>query len=383
MLCYEARVFRVIATLGVAAVSLAACTHDVVLPDAPNDDTCGDGIVESNEDCDNSGPGCTSCKATPGWQCVQNTCFYPCGDGLSGNGTGGDCVATTKDVACDMTGWWISRENDAVRDNVESSPQPASTWYLYRFSQNGGAFQVEQALHCGFHVTGNATVDCTPGTLKGLLYKNDPSVNGTHGPRKGTFASQANVCTFTFDRFYRIRGGTDALLPADFSQKPALAALTALPYETDPLHPTGQFLDNEEDTDGDGIPGAAFAVSGIISGIRESAQRDFKEYATGGNETVPANAIEFTVHGDWDLQESVLDINSCYAGDATCKLLITPGNVDNETLPPSVTMRYLGSTLDSPRVAAVVVQNPGEDVDADLETCANVRLALPHLVTLP
>jgi len=375
-------VFRIIAMAFAAVACLGACTHDVVLPDAPDEDTCGDGIVESNEDCDNDGPGCTSCKTTPGWQCVNNACFIPCGDGLSGSSTGADCEATTKDTACDMTGWWVSRENDAVRDQISTNPQPASTWYVYRFSQTGSQFQVEQALHCGFHVTGGATVDCTPGTLKGLLYENDPSPAGLHGPRQGTFAVQGNACSFTFNRFYRVRGGTTALLPSDFSQDLPLSALTALPYETDPLHPTGQHLDNEEDTDGDGIPGAAFAIAGIVSGIRESTQRDFKEYATTSSETAPENAIEFTVHGDWDLQESVLDINSCYEGDS-CSLLITPGNVDNDSLPPSVTMHYLGSSLDSPRVAAVIVQNPGEDVDADLETCANVRLALPHLTTLP
>ena len=54
---------------------------------------------------------------------------------------------------------------------------------------------------------------------------NDPSVNGTHGPRKGTFEAASGGCTFSFDRFYRVRGGTEALLPADFSQKQPLASL--------------------------------------------------------------------------------------------------------------------------------------------------------------
>lgn len=357
-----------------ATIALGACTHDVVLPDATQQDLCGDGVVQSSEDCDTQSPGCTNCKTTPGWQCLQNTCFYPCGDGVSGSGSGSNCQATTKDAACDMTGWWISRENDAVRDAVLDNPQPASTWYLYRFSQNGDSFQVEQALHCGFHVTGSATVDLTPGALKALLYRNDPSVNGTHGPRKGKFAVDNNVCDFTFDRFYRIRGGTDALLPTDYSQKPPLASLTPLPYEEDPLHPTGQHLDNAEDTDGDGIPGIAVLITGVTTGVREATQRDYKEYATSANETVPENAIQFTVHGDWDYQESVLSVNSCTA----CALLTTPGHVDNATLIPRVTMRYLGSSLTSPRVADVVVRNPGEDIDADLLTCANIRIALPH-----
>lgn len=90
---------------------------------------------------------------------------------------------------------------------------------------------------------------------------------------------------------------------------------------------------------------------------------------------MPENAIQFTVHGDWDLEESVLSVHDC---GNFCSLITAPGHVDNATLVPRITMRYLGSTLQSPRVAAVVVRNPGEDVDADLETCANVRIALPH-----
>lgn len=357
-----------------AFACLASCTHDIVLPDAVEQDTCGDGVVQSSEDCDTNSPGCTACKTTPGWQCVQNTCFYPCGDGVSGQTSGPDCQATTKDAACDMNGWWISRENDAVRDDVLDAPQPASTWYLYRFSQSGDTFQVEQAIHCGFHVTGSATVDCTPGTLKALLYKNDPSVSGGHA-RKGTFSASGNACTFSFDRFYRVRGGTEALVPTDFSQHPPLASLTPLPYEADPLHPTGEHLDNVEDTDGDGIPGASFLITGVTGGVREATQRDFKEYATSATESVPQNAIQFTVHGDWDLQESVLSVNSC----TSCALITTPGHVDNATLVPRITMRYLGSSLSSERVQAVIVGDPAnKDVDTDLLTCANVRIALPH-----
>ncbi len=381
--CYKACALspRVVFPCVVVVVALAAaCTHDVVLPSPTSGDVCGDGIVGPTEACDSTSLGCSDCQVTPGWQCVNNVCFYPCGDGIVGDGASCDNAKTT--VACDMTGWWISRENDAVRDAVLSSPQPASTWYLYRFSQTGGTFQVEQAIHCGFHVTGSATVDCTPGTLKALLgsippNRNDPSVNGPH-PRRGTFVQQESVCAFTYDRFYRVRGGTSALLPADFSTHTALKDLTPLPYEDDPLNPTGEHLDNQEDTDGDGIPGAAFQITGIANGVREATQRDYKEYATSPSEMVPTHSVQFTVHGDWDLQESVLSVNTC---GNLCSLITTPGHTDPVTLIPRITMRYLGSSLDpaiSPRVAAVVVRNPGEDETSDLVTCANVRLALPH-----
>ena len=370
------------------ALLVLACTHDVVLPNTGTTDTCGDGVVGPDEECDpaNPSPGCTNCLVTPGWKCVDNNCFYPCGDGISGDGQ--FCQNATKDTACDMTGWWLARENDSVVDAILGAPQPASTWYLYRFTQSGPTFQIEQAIHCGFHVTGSATVDYTPGSIRGLLYENDPTVSGPH-PRYGTFQLQGSACTFTFNRHYRIRGGQTPLLPADFTTHPALSTLPPLPYEDDPLHPTGQHLQYQEDTDGDGWPGIASQITGLASGIRESTQRDFKEYATSppgnfvpGGETVPPNSIQFTVHGNWDLQESVLEVHDCGesadGGEGVCGLIKTPGNPNDARFPPRITMRYLGSTLTSPRVASVVLSDPGVSADLDVETCANVRIALPH-----
>ena len=356
----------------VVVCASTACTKDVVLPSPSNGDVCGDGIVGPTEDCDVSSPGCTQCKVTPGWQCVQNACFYPCGDGI--DGTGPDCTGAHKTLACDLNGWWVARENDYVRDSILNEVQTASTWWLYRLSQSGTDFQVEQALHCGVMVTGSATVVLTAGSLKGLLYANDPSPGGKHGPRKGTFVETADGCTFGFDRFYRVRGGDETLLlPADFSTKPDLATLPTLPYEDDPLHPTGQHLTGAVDSDGDGLAGAAFDIEGATGGIRNSVQRDFKEYASLPGQPVPKNAIDVVSSGHWDLQENVLSVTQCTA----CALLTTAGHTDPALL-PRLTMHFLGTSLQSPRVAAVVVRNPGEDVSADLQSCANARDALPH-----
>ena len=355
-----------------AACIAPACTHDVVLPDATNGDVCGDGIVGTTEDCDTASPGCTQCKVTPGWQCVQNACFYPCGDGV--DGAGPQCQGAHKTQACDLNGWWVARENDYVRDSILNEVQVASTWYLYRLSQTGPAFQVEQAIHCGVLVTGSATVVLTPGSIKGLLYANDPSPAGKHVPRKGTFVETPDGCELTFDRFYRIRGGVeDLLLPADFSTKPDLATLPVLPFEEDPLHPTGQHLAGAADIDGDTLPGAAFLIEGATGGIRNSVQRDFKEYASLPNQPVPKNAIDVASPGAWDVEENVLSVSQCTA----CALLTTAGHTD-AALVPRITLHYLGTTLQSPRVQAVVVKNLGEDIAADIQTCANVRNALPH-----
>ena len=49
------------------------------------------------------------------------------------------------------------------------------------------------------------------------------------------------------------------------------------------------------DPDGDGIPGVAFDVTGFVTGIRNSAQRVWQEYATASNSVAPASAINVVV----------------------------------------------------------------------------------------
>jgi hypothetical protein len=39
---------------------------------------------------------------------------------------------------------------------------------------------------------------------------------------------------------------------------------------------------------------------------------------------------------------------------------------------------YLGKDMADPRVSRVVTRELKQDIDADLQTCANVRTALPH-----
>src|ERR1700679_2306369 len=77
-----------LAGLAIASALVASgCTKDVVLPDQVVNDMCGDGVKGPSEVCDNDGPGCTNCTATPGYACDDdNHCFVPCGDGIEGDG---------------------------------------------------------------------------------------------------------------------------------------------------------------------------------------------------------------------------------------------------------------------------------------------------------
>jgi hypothetical protein len=361
---------RLAVALALAALGGPACAHDVVMPDLPGTAVCGDGIVEPGEGCDTPSPGCNECTVVPDWTCPNNVCSPICGDGVVG--TGSDCAGAHRDAACDMTGFWAARETDYSCDTVFHSPQTSSNWYLYQFAQSGDTFTVVTELDCGIHVTGSATVDYTLPSLRAAMYENPMDESGPYGARQGTSVSTAGGCAVSFERWYFIRGATDAYLPTDFSSDPSLASLPALPSVSDPVNgvddPPGA-----TDPDGDGFPGIAFSITGIVSGVRDSAQRDWKEYSTGMQSPVMASALTFEVPGSFDLQENVLHVSQC---GTSCGLLDTSATAS--TVPVHVTFSFIGKTLGSPRVSAVVAGTPRQSVDTDLATCAAIRLVLPH-----
>jgi hypothetical protein len=346
------------------------------LPDLETSAVCGDGIVQSGEQCDIQSPGCVDCVVAPDWTCPGNVCSPVCGDGIVGTGT--TCTDLRRDTDCDMTGYWAARETHYERDSIVGSVQTSSNWFLFRFTQTGDTFEVAESLDCGIHVTGTATVDYTPASLRAILYLNRMDAQGTHGPRKGTSKAGDGGCDLSLDRWYNIRGGTDDLLPADFSTLPALTTLPPLPSVTDPVTST-DFPSGTTDPDGDGIPGTAFAITGFVTGTRNSVQRDWKEYATPAGASVPAAALTFAVPGGFDLQESVLRVTDC---GGSCALLESLAHVAGD-LPGRIAFSFIGKTYGSSRVAAVVAGVPRQDVNLDLTTCANVRLLLPHDPSLP
>ena len=355
---------------------LFGCAQDKVLPNEPDEAVCGDRIVASTEDCDTDGPGCSNCRVIPGWQCIANDCSPLCGDGIHGDGP--TCQNARKAEACDMTGYWVTRETTFTRDAVLNEIQTSSSWFVYRFSQQGGDFQVEQALNCGVRTTGSATVEATAASLRALLYATALGPNTPRGPRRGTFKPDSAGCALTFNRWYNGRGILDTLLPADFAVKPELDALPAMPFESNPTSPTQSnsalFAAGADDAEHDGIPGMAFRITGIATGIRNSAQRDYKEFATLPGQPVPRNTILMTVPGTWDLQESVLRVTDC---GLSCGLVSSRAFVAKDR-PPRIVFRFLGRSLSGPAVSAVVKGNMGDAVEADLATCGNVRNALPH-----
>lgn len=348
-----------------------ACVDDVVLPDAQIGSVCGNGVLEDGEACDVKSPGCVACAVLPNWTCTATGCTQACGDGVVGSGA--DCSDAHRIEPCDMTGYWASRETNSTRDAIVGSVQTSSNWFLFRFAQDGDDFHVVESLDCGVHVTGTVTVDSTPGTLRSSLYANRMDGVGGRSARAGTSKVSGAGCAIALERWYKVRGVTDAFLPSDFATHPTLASLPKLPSTNDPVRDTTT-PEGTTDPDGDGIPGTSFYITGFVTGTRNAAQRDWKEYATAADAPAPAGALSFAIPGSFDLEESVLRVTDC---GNSCGLVASSAQAAPD-IPGKLALSYIGRTLGNPRVDAVVAGAPRANVDTDLTTCANVRQLLPH-----
>jgi len=358
-------------------LATAACAKDVVLPEVGTEAVCGNGVVEPGEACDVASDGCVDCQIAPGWTCPDNVCSPTCGDGVVG--TGATCSGPHRDTDCDMTGYWAVSETDYTCDDIFHQPQTSSNWRLYHITQTGNDFTVDQALDCGVHVTGSATVDYTPASLDAILYLNAMDGTGSHPARTGTSQSTAGGCAVTLSRWYDIRGALDSYLPADFSAMPALSSLESLPSVSDPINGNDALsaVPGATDPDGDGLAGISLQIAGIVTGVRDSVQRDWKQYATTST-PVTAAALTFDVPGAFDLQENILHVSQCGTG---CGLLTTGAAAS--TAAGKVTFSFIGKTLGSARVSSVVAGAPRQSLAADLKTCTNVVAAIPHDASAP
>jgi hypothetical protein len=377
-----------LASLAAAATGIGAsqlgCEHDLVLANKVTPAMCGNGIVEQGEACDNNSPGCVGCIVAPEWTCPDNVCSVTCNDpGVVQ--TGLNCARM---ASCNMEGYWAVRETDYTQPPMVAASM-STQWYLYHLTQPGSAsrYKIDTALDCGVHVTGAATVDYTPNTEEYLMYRSGID-EGPHGPRQGDAEPIAGGCKVTLDRYFFVRGATNAYLPTDFDNDASLPPKASLPWldaPALPAQPPGAVLANDThfppgavNTNGDAgvaYPGGAFQISGQVNGIRHSAQRDYKGYAA--TSPIARTSLSFSFPGNYSLQESVLSVTDC-ANPLVCALLETAA-YPSLVLTPSVTFSFIGTDLKSPRTSSVIVGTPKKSGYAsDLATCDNIRLILPH-----
>jgi len=374
--------------LSLVALLAGGCAEDRILdPEA----VCGDGVWGRSEQCDVPSDGCVSCKVMPGWQCTAESCTTTCGDGIVAgaeecdppgeSACNGACWSSFKSESCDMTGYWVAREMSFSIDDVISQVQTTSVWHFFRIVQTGDAFEVAQALMCSTETTGSAHVVLTAGGDRGMIYRNAEDGSGTlrQPARRGTFSVDGENCSFSFERFYHVRGAEDRFLPDDPRALPDLASLPALPYDDnpaqDPTLPTSQNLDGATDDDGDGFPGLAFQISGNLTGRRNTAQRDYSEYFPHPDFVIRQHTAEFAARGSFNNQENILHVSDC--PQIGCGILLA-GSVPSQNLAHRIVFRYLGKNPTDPHVAAVLAGEPHANIDDDLVTCARVREELPH-----
>ncbi|MFO0676512.1 MAG: hypothetical protein U0169_08260 [Polyangiaceae bacterium] len=356
----------------VALVAFApACSKDSAPGVTSSTPRCGNGIVESGESCDLTSPGCDACLVRPGWSCDTARCVEIACDG-------GPCGTTSRATSCSMAGFWAARETNFARDQVVGAVQSSSNWFLIEIAQEGDAFVYRQSLDCGIHVTGSVTVDLSERALRASVHANRMDGVGEDGgvgrpARRGTAVAEGDGCAIRLDRWYKVRGLAESFLPADFASKPDLGSLPPVPTVNDPVNgdesPVGTV-----DSDGDGIVGLGFRITGFVSGVRNSAQRDWKEFATVPGKPVAKGALRFDVPGTFDLQESVLRVTEC---GTSCALLKGTA-VAATDIPSRIAFAYVGAARGTAEVDAVVGGAPRADLDVDLATCEKVRALLPH-----
>jgi len=140
-------------------------------------------------------------------------------------------------------------------------------------------------------------------------------------------------------RWYKVRGVAESFLPRGLLREAcARIAAAATERSRSPRRgvPTGA-----DDTDGDGIPGAAFTLAGIVSGIRNEAQRDWKEYATASRRPRAAGALTFAVPARSILQQNVASRHAVWLWLRARRV----GRAPRRDRTPRVTLSFIGKTL--------------------------------------
>lgn len=252
-----------------------------------------------------------------------------------------------------MTGIWIARQitvSEAI--GVEAY---SNNWYYLEYKQSGTTVEVVKHFDCGIEVLGAVTVVLDRPALEAQLAHN------LQAGRKLSMGKDGATCKLETRRFWSIRGAEEMrYLPGGVrdSEMSIRDVASSIPLPT-MAKPEGAF-----DPDGDGHLGLAFQITGLISGTRNSVQRDWTRwFSDTGYEFPPGMdwTADLTLRADFDNEESVL-----FASDS----LLASGSTPKGTAKHTVRLRFLGRDGSDPRAAAIVKDN-------QVDTCYAIQDALP------
>jgi hypothetical protein len=256
------------------------------------------------------------------------------------------------DPECDLTGLWAAKQM-TVSESL-SLPQTSNNWYFLELRQTGDTAEVVRHFDCGIEVRGSVTVTVSKATLMASLTRN------LQMGRKIAVKRAADKCTLDAEQFWSIRGADEQRFAPDMrNSSQSIGDLKTMK----PL-PTPSMMDGSVDTEGDGKPGIAFQVAGIIMGTRNSVQRDWSRWFTEPGYEIAAGmnwTSDLRIRSDFDNEESILDPTS--------------GLLNSNSLPKAgakhaLKLRFLGRDASDARAAAMIKP-------ADLDTCYAIQDALP------
>ena len=257
------------------------------------------------------------------------------------------------DPDCDLTGVWIAKQ--VTVSEALGVPQSSNNWYYLELAQAGTQVTIAKHFDCGIEVRGTVTVTLPKRSLAAQLSQN------VQVGRKGRIQHDGDNCTFEMERFWSVRGAeAERFLPAM-----GRASMESIPdvAKARPL-PTAMKPDGTLDPDGDGKQGIAFEISGLISGTRNSVQRDWSRWFTDPGYEMRASASwssDLTIRADFDNEESVIDPSDG---------LLSSGSTPRRGARHVLKLHFLGRDTTDARVATIVRGDP-------VDTCYAIQDALP------
>jgi hypothetical protein len=179
--------------------------------------------------------------------------------------------------------------------------------------------------------------------------------------RKGRFELADGKCVFDIARFWSVRGAEEERFLPNPTRDSSMSMAELANQK--PL-PTPRMPDGAFDLEGDGELGAAGQINGIVSGVRNSCQRDWDRWFTEeGYEITPALdfSTDLKIRIEYETDESVMA--------PTSGLLTTPTEATSDWKHVTF-LRFLGRNLEDPRAKAIVKPEA-------VETCYALQDAMP------